>query len=350
VRLRACVAQTYDAAQAHELTRVRTRAVTAGTTLVLKAGDAVWSFCEIGGKKSAYVQRGVVDSLPKEDGKEEGHGRGGGGGEVWGGARAGDAAGGALYGVSFGGIVQLVPLSWIVDKVDEEVGSMEAMDQVETILAPLKRQVARLLAEQRGKAPPPARPDQPRHGARGDAPQPGPSSAGDASGDAGPGAERLVVVETCARCARMADAPGGVGGGAGGGAGGEALAAKVEELERKLRQSEEEVREAEERAAQAEHEIKGLGVALERTRRAEAAKAELEALVAALEEQIQNERKVREHLEEAHRDGTQRAEEQQQQAAAAARALEGKLDDVHLQVSQKERETRRKSPERERCC
>ena len=39
----------------------------AGTALVVKAGDSVWSFCEIGKKKSAYVQRGLVESVPTGD-------------------------------------------------------------------------------------------------------------------------------------------------------------------------------------------------------------------------------------------------------------------------------------------
>ena len=68
-------------------------AICAGTALVVKPGDSVWSFCEIGKKKSAYVQRGLVESVPKE------------------GSVSIKDRDKPLYGVSFAGVTQVcIPL------------------------------------------------------------------------------------------------------------------------------------------------------------------------------------------------------------------------------------------------
>lgn len=309
-------------------------AICTGSALVLKPGDAVWSFCEIGGKKSAYVQRGLVESVPNESASAF---------SVRG-ARTTDR----MYGVSFAGVAQvcihcvllsstlvraavlatilsahnmcahmegvketgtpdaawvlalphcrgdastgswqLVPQSWIVDKVDAQVGHMEASGHVESILAPLKTEVTKLLASgARGTSSPPPSTSTPTN-ARAETGSTQEKQTLPVSGHAESEvkvADKIVVVESCARCARLADAgtTANVEGAAGGGGeGSDAVAGRVKELEVKLQraerdvaaaeeraaQLERDVTAAEERAAQLEHEMKALEAAHERATR-----------------------------------------------------------------------------------
>ena len=80
----------------------------------MQVGQAVWSYYTLGeaARKSAYVQRGVVQLLPPDLSSEA---------RMYGGKVCEEP----VVGVNFAGVSQVVPLSWIVDKVDAQVGLTE---------------------------------------------------------------------------------------------------------------------------------------------------------------------------------------------------------------------------------
>ena len=100
----------------------------------------MWSYYTLGeaARKSAYVQRGVVQLLPPDLSSEA---------RMYGGKVCEEP----VVGVNFAGVNQVVPLSWIVDKVDAQVGLTDAAEQIERILAPLKQQIQSVLAQKGGQ-------------------------------------------------------------------------------------------------------------------------------------------------------------------------------------------------------
>ena len=111
--------------------------ISTGGALALQVGDVVWSYYQIGDskRKSTYVQQGKVESLPPEK-------------THTGKSRAFDLEDqDPVVGIVFSGVSQKVPTSWIVDKVDVEVGHVEAAEMVEGILAPLRTHINKLLQD-----------------------------------------------------------------------------------------------------------------------------------------------------------------------------------------------------------
>ena len=100
----------------------------------------MWSYYPLGeaARKSAYVQRGVVQLLSPDLPSEA---------RMYGGKVCDEP----VVGVKFAGVNQVVPLSWIVDKVDAQVGLTDAAEKIERILAPLKQQIQSVLAQKGGQ-------------------------------------------------------------------------------------------------------------------------------------------------------------------------------------------------------
>ena len=222
------------------------RMISSGGALVLENGDEVWSYCDFGGQKSAYIQRGKIVSLEPDAAA------------VAAAVAAGSYEDQRLVAVAFAGVSQLVPRSYIVDKVDSQLDALDLSLQVEEILAPLKNQITHLLANPVQSPSSLQRDVSAREDGHGDDP------AAPSSGTAAAGAHIHRTDSQGADC--RATRAG-------------ALELRVDVLEGNLARTEEELRRAE-----------------ARVRNAERAKVEMEKLVAALEERVANEEAEREHL------------------------------------------------------